>query len=195
MNAEFTIDESKLITALQKGDIFAFNELYKKYSQKVYNFTIKHLEHEEDIEDLIQEVFITIWNRRKDINETQSFNGYLFTITLNSIRKFYRKKAKHRKLTEKWMILNDPHSDITLDTIEFKSINEVAQKIIDQLPPKRKEVFILSRQQGLRNEEIALKMKISKKTVENHLNLALKELRKQLVQEVIIVTLFFNFFY
>jgi len=189
------IDEAKLITALQKGDIFAFNQLYKKYSQKVYNFTHKHIEQEADIEDLIQEVFITIWNRREDINEQQSFNGYLFTITLNSIRKYYRKKIKNRQLAENWLITAGKVSDITLDTVEYRNISEIAQKIIDKLPPKRKEVFILSREKGLRNDEIADMMKISKKTVENHLNLALKELRSQLVREAFTLILFFNFFY
>lgn len=195
MNLDFSIDESKLISALHKGDIFAFNELYKRYSPKVYNFTLKHLEHEEDVKDLVQEVFITIWNRREDIDEKQSFNGYLFTITLNSIRKFYRKKVRNRKLAEHWLSSESHNSNITLDTINYRSINEIAQKIIDKLPPKRKEVFILSREKGLRNEEIAEKMNISKKTVENHLNLALRELRKQLVQESLMIILFFNFFY
>ncbi len=195
MVSNFHIEESRLITALHKGDILAFNEIYKRYSQKVYNFTLKHIDRNEDVEDLIQEVFITIWKKREDIDEKQSFNGYLFTITLNIIRKYYRKKTKNRKIAEKWLLLNSDHSDITMDTIDYRSINEIAKKVIEQLPPKRKEVFILSREIGLRNDEIAEKMNISKKTVENHLNLALKELRKHLVGETFIVTLFFNFFY
>jgi RNA polymerase sigma-70 factor (ECF subfamily) len=189
------IDETKLITALQKGDIFAFNQLYNLYSQKVYNFTLKHIHDEADIEDLIQEVFITIWNRREDLNEDGSFNGYLFTITLNSIRKYYRKKIRNRQLAKNWSSSQAQISDITSDTINYDDINEIAEQIINKLPPKRKEVFILSRGKGLRNDEIAKIMHISKKTVENHLNLALKELRSHLVREAFILTLYFNFFY
>jgi len=195
MNSDFHIEESKLITSLHENDILAFNEIYQRYSQKVYNFTLKHIERKEDIEDLIQEVFITIWNRREDLNEDRSFNGYVFTITLNSIRKYYRKKIRNRLLAENWVTSHAQISDITSDTINYDDINEIAEQIINKLPPKRKEVFILSREKGLRNEEIAKIMHISKKTVENHLNLALKELRSHLVREAFILTLYFNFFY
>ena len=191
----YEIDETRLIIALKKSDIFAFNEIYRRYSQKVYNFTVKHISNTADIEDTVQEVFITIWNHRAYLDENQSFNGYIFTITLNLIRKFYRSEIKNRKLAENLLFSERSYSDITNNTINFKSINELVQQLINQLPPKRKEVYILSRINGLRNDEIAQKMNISKKTVENHLNLALKELRKNLPQETFITLAFLTFFY
>ena len=95
-----SIEDEKLINSLNQGDIFAFNELFHKYSQKIYNFSIKHIHHEEDVKDIVQDVFITIWNKRKDIDAKQSFNGYLFTITLNAIRKHFRNRATNKKVLE-----------------------------------------------------------------------------------------------
>ena len=97
------IEDPKLINALNQDDIFAFNELFHKYSQKIYNFTIKHVHHEEDVKDIVQEVFITIWNKRKDIDAKQSFNGYLFAITLNAIRKHFRNIATNKKVLDGWL--------------------------------------------------------------------------------------------
>lgn len=188
-------EDIKLILALQQGDIFAFNALFRKYSQKIFNFALKHLEQEEDVEDLVQDVFITIWNRRQEIDEKQSFNGYLFAITLNAIRKHFRKKVKNRRLVEKWLEDTKAYSDITDFTVEYKNLKERADIIINELPPKRKTVFLLSREQGLRTDEIAEKMEITKKTVENHLNLALRYLREKLMNETFLLILFFVLFY
>ena len=190
-----SIEEQKLINALHQDDIFAFNELFHKYSQKIYNFTIKHIHQEEDIKDIVQDVFITIWNRRKDIDAKQSFNGYLFTITFNAIRKYFRNRATDKKVVEGWLKNQKIFSDVTKQTVEFRSLNERANKIIDELPPKRKTVFLLSREQGLKSHEIAQEMNISKKTVENHLNLALRHLREKLIEETLLIILFFNLFY
>jgi RNA polymerase sigma-70 factor (ECF subfamily) len=194
-NGAVSTDEVKLIKALQEGDVFAFNELFHRYSQKIYNFALKHLEREEDVQDLVQDVFITIWNRRKDIDEKQSFNGYLFAITLNAIRKYFRKRVRNRALVDKWLRETHNFSDITKLTVEYRSLKERADKIIAQLPPRRKTVFLLSREEGLRADEIARRMNITQKTVENHLNLALRYLREKLTEEAFLLIFLFVLFY
>jgi RNA polymerase sigma-70 factor (ECF subfamily) len=153
------------------------------------------MEQEEDTKDLVQEVFITIWKRREDIDEKQSFNGYLFAITLNAIRKYFRKRVKDRKLVENWLNNTKSFSDDTNLMTEYRSLKERSEKIIEQLPPKRKKVFLLSREKGLRVEEIARKMNISKKTAENHLSLALRDIRNKLFKETFMMVLFFALFY
>ncbi|MEN8230011.1 MAG: RNA polymerase sigma-70 factor [Bacteroidota bacterium] len=188
--------DKQLVKSLRKGDVFAYNELFHKYSQKVYNFSIKHLENEEDVKDLIQEIFMKIWDKRKEINENKSFNGFLFTITLNSIRDYFRKKVINRKLINKWLEETESYSDSTMQSIEFKSFEKVVGTMVEQLPQKRQMVFRLSRIEGLSNDEIAKKMNIQKKTVENHLNLALRYLREKLQEEhSFLVILFFVLFY
>lgn len=188
-------EDGLLVKALQRGDIFAFNELFHKYSQKIYNFSIKHIKREEDVKDLIQEIFITIWNKRKDIDEKKSFNGYLFAITLNAIRKYFRKKSTNNKLVHKWLEEIEPYSNITAQTIEYNELAKMADELIEKLPPRRRMIFLLSRKDGLTNEEIAGILEIKKKTVENHLNLALSYLRKKLIGQSFLIILFFVIFY
>ena len=187
--------DAKLVKSLKKGDVFAFNELYHKYSQKIYNFSIKHLENEEDVKDLVQEIFTKLWEKRKEIDEKKSLNGYLFTITLNSIRSYFRKKVKDRRLIDKWLEETKSYSDSTRSSIEYRSLEKVVKTIVEQLPPKRRMVFKLSRFEGYSTDEIAKRMNIKKKTVENHLNLALKYVRNKLQGQSFLVILFFALFY
>lgn len=186
----------QLVKSLRKGDIFAFNELFNKYSQKVYNFSMQHLKNEDDVKDLVQEIFAKIWDIRHRIDEKKSFNAFLFTISLNTIRDYFRKQVKNRKLIEKWLEEAKSYSESTLEAVELASLEKVVGSAVEQLPPKRQMVFRLSRLEGLSNDEIADIMKIEKKTVENHLNLALRYLRNMLQEEQsFLVILFFMLFY
>lgn len=187
-------EDYKLIKRLQKDDILAFNELYRKYSPKVFNFTIKHFGHEDDIRDLMQELFVTIWNKRKDINEHLSFNSYIFTITLNLIRKHFRNKVKDRNIINKWTEDTEQYSTDTSYLAEYNNLELISNKIIAELPPKRRKVFELSRQKGLSNKEIAIKLNLKKKTVENHLNLALKYFREKYSSRTFLFSLLLIFF-
>ena len=185
-----------LVKSLRKGDIFAFNELFYKYSQKVYNFSKQHLKNEEDVKDLVQEIFCKIWDIREKIDEKKSFNAFLFTISLNTIRDYFRKQVKNRKLIDKWLEEAEPYSESTLESIELASLEKVVGTAVEQLPPKRQMVFKLSRLEGLSNDEIAKRLKIEKKTVENHLNLALRHLRVLLQEDhSFLVILFFVLFF
>ena len=188
--------DAQLVKQLRKGDIFAFNALFNKYGQKVYNFSMKHLKNEEDVKDLVQEIFSKIWDIRHKIDEKKAFDSFLFTITLNTIRDYFRKQVKNRKLINKWLEDAMTYSESTSEMVELASLEKVVDSFVEQLPPKRQMVFRLSRIQGLNNDEIAERLKITKKTVENHLNLALKHLRDVLHEEQsFLVVLFFVLFY
>jgi RNA polymerase sigma-70 factor (family 1) len=188
--------DPQLVKSLKKGDIFAFNELFYKYSQKVYNFSMQHLKNEEDVKDLVQEIFTKIWDIREKIDEKKSFNAFLFTISLNTIRDYFRKQVKNRKLITKWLEKAEFYSESTLESIELASLEKAVETVVEQLPPKRQMVFRLSRNEGLSNDEIAERLNIEKKTVENHLNLALRHLRDVLQEEQsFLVILFFVLFY
>ena len=188
--------DPQLVKSLRKGDIFAFNELFNKYSQKVYNFSMQHLKNEEDVKDLVQEIFSKIWDIREKIDEKKSFNAFLFTIALNTIRDYFRKQVKNRRVIDKWLEEAESYSESTLESIELASLEKVVGTAVEQLPPKRQMVFKLSRLEGLSNDEIAERMKIEKKTVENHLNLALRHLRVLLQEDhSFLVILFFVLFF
>ena len=156
---------------------------------------MQHLKNEEDVKDLVQEIFEKIWNIRSKIDEKKSFDSFLFTISLNTIRDYFRKQVKNRKFINMWLEDSGPYSESTSQSVELASLEKVIDSVVEQLPPKRQMVFKLSRIEGLNNDEIAERMKITKKTVENHLNLALKHLRVVLQEEQsFLATLFLALF-
>jgi RNA polymerase sigma-70 factor (ECF subfamily) len=173
-------EDKKLIEHLKKGDLHAFDALYRKYSNKLLFFTLGYLNINEDAEDLVQEVFLTIWRKHKKLNENHSFKSYLFTITYNSIKKYYRKKGIEKKHLNQFLENADEAINPILSEIEYKELTLKVNEIVQTFPERRKEIFKLSREAHLSNQEIADKLNITKKTVENHLTTSLKTLREQL---------------
>ena len=128
------------------------------------------------------------------LDETKSFNSYLFTISKNTILNYFRKKANEQSYIE-YIVKNTSLTyNKSSDELEYEELLVEANKIIDQLPPRQKEVYRLSREKGLKNEEIAQKLNISKKTVENQVTLAMKFLRGKLDSKELHVLLFISLF-
>jgi RNA polymerase sigma-70 factor (ECF subfamily) len=184
----------KLVKSLKKGDLFAFDQLFSKYSKKLYYFAKGYLGSKEDAEGLVQEVFLLVWNKRKELKEHLSFNAFLYTVTYNAIRKYFRKKAREKKYLDKFLEDYDGKHNKTVADIEYNNLQELANKAIEKLPEKRKLIFKLSRHEGLSNMEIAKRLDISKKTVENQIHSALKFLREQFGKETLFTLLFYYLF-
>lgn len=184
--------EFQLVKSLKKGNILAFNNLFHYYSNRLYLFSLKYLKSEAEAEELVQEVFTRIWEKRADLNPELSFNSYLFTIAFNSIKKHFRRKARLAGYFE-----SEAQNDFNLDTvnkINYESLKKLLDRLILLLPSRRKEIFIKSRYDGLSVKEIATDMKISKKTVENQLTAALKFIRNHMSEEHLAGIIFFWLF-
>ena len=184
----------ELLKSLKKGDPFAFDQLFSKYNKKLYYFAKGYLRSKEDAEGLVQEVFLLVWNKRKELKEHLSFNAFLYTVTYNAIRKYFRKKARENKYLDKFLEDYDGKHNKTVADIEYNNLQELANKAIEKLPEKRKLIFQLSRHEGLTNMEIAKRLDISKKTVENQIHSALKFLREQFGKETLLTFLFYCLF-
>lgn len=194
MSEETRNTDRLLVESLKKGDLFAFDQLFTKYSQKLYYFAKSYLDSKEDAEGLVQDVFLKIWEKRRELKEHLSFNAYLYTVTFNAIRKYFRKKTREKKYLDNYLENFDgTHNETAMD-IEYNNLRELADKAIEKLPEKRKMVFLLSRHEGLNNEEIANRLQISKNTVENQMTQALKFLREKLGKETILSILFYYLF-
>ena len=184
--------EFQLVKSLKSGSVLAFNTLFHHYSNRLYQFSLKYLKSEEEAEELVQEVFTRIWEKRSDLKAELSFNSYLFTIAFNVIRKYFRRKIHLADY------LNDKvKDDLSLDTVNkvnFNSLKKHLDNLVSLLPPRRKEIFTKSRYEGYTIKEIANAMKISKKTVENQLTEALKFIRTHLSREHLAGILFFFLF-
>ena len=185
-------NESLLVQNLSKGNLLAFNTLYNEYSNRLYRFALGYLKSEAEAEELVQEVFTKIWEKRADLKKELSFKSFLFTIAFNIIRKHFRTKA-HLFEYFKTGFFSEPDMQ-TSQKITYDSLYQYITELVNQLPERRKEIFIKSRYEGLSIKEIAEKLKISHKTVENQLTDALKFIRTNLNRENIPVILFFFLF-
>lgn len=189
MPDRITKDESLLVQSLAKGNLLAFNTLYKSYSSRLYRFALGYLKSEDEAEELVQEVFTIIWEKRKDLKEELSFKSFLFTISFNIIRKHFRAKSY---LSEYLTTGSIEDTDVgTSQKIVYDSLYQYINELVNQLPLRRKEVFIKSRFEGLSIKEIAEDLNISHKTVENQLSDALKFIRLNLKKENLPAALFF----
>jgi RNA polymerase sigma-70 factor (ECF subfamily) len=192
MQDSTTNNEATLVKQLAKGNILAFNTLYKAYSGRLYRFSMGYLKSEEEAEELVQEVFTLIWEKRKELKEELSFKSFLFTIAFNLIRKHFRTKAYLMQYLASQPV---EESDMaTSGDITYNSLYQYAAELVRQLPSRCREVFIKSRFEGLTIKDIAREMKISHKTVENQLTKALHFLRTKLNKEDLPVVLFFMLF-
>jgi RNA polymerase sigma-70 factor (family 1) len=192
MQEKVAHNESLLVENLSKGNLLAFNALYFKYSVHLYRFALGYLKSEAEAEELVQEVFTIIWEKHADLKKELSFKSFLFTIAFNIIKKHFRTRTY---LSEyfKTSINNDLDLETT-QKITYDSLYRYITDLVDQLPKRRKEIFIKSRFDGLNIKEISEILDISHKTVENQLTDALKFLRSKLNREIIPVILFFILF-
>jgi RNA polymerase sigma-70 factor (ECF subfamily) len=173
-------DEQKTILALKKGKSWAFKSIFNEYHLKLYHFTKKMGLSHEDAEGVVQDVFITIWEKRTYIKEELHFKSYLYTITKRLTIKRIRRLVLENQFQVDTKISTKNITHQTEDYIIFSDLMEHASDSIDKLPAERKQIFMLSKQQELSNQEISEKLNISKRTVENQLYRANKTLRKDI---------------
>lgn len=186
-------NESDLVTSLTKGDILAFNDLFRTYSGRLYRFAYSYLKSGDEAEELVQEVFTKIWEKRRQLKGDLCFKSYLFTIAFNIIKKHFRAKATAMKYF-KSSLSDDINDNTSEEEINYKSLSQYIDNVINTLPERRKEIFIRSRFKGQSIEEISRDLNISHKTVENQITKTLKTLRDQLVKEGLTGLLFFCLF-
>jgi RNA polymerase sigma-70 factor (family 1) len=187
------ISDDELVEKLRKGDIEAFDAVFEKYSNRLFGFALKYLKSKEETEGLVQDVFLKIWENRKNLKEDSSLKSYLFTISYHNICKFFRKKQLQGKLKEEIGLAPDISVD-TEEQIDYQSTLEQIEQLIEQLPPKQKAIFEKSRKEGKSTREIAKEMHLAPGTVDNHISAAIKFLRKHISGSNLALSLFIAFF-
>jgi RNA polymerase sigma-70 factor (family 1) len=185
-------NESTLVQNLSKGNLLAFNALYKEYSNRIYRFAYGYLKSEDEAEELVQEVFMIIWEKRAELRVELSFKSFLFTIAFNIIRKHFRTRTCFSEYLK--AEINSNFDIQTSQKIMHDSLYQYITRLVDKLPQRRREIFIKSRFGGKSIKEIADEMKISHKTVENQLTNALKFIRLNLNREEISAIMLFVLF-
>jgi RNA polymerase sigma-70 factor, ECF subfamily len=184
-----------LVKLLKNGDMKAFDIIYKKYSRRLYGFVFRYIKQDADTEEVVQEVFIKIWQSRENINIYSSFESFLFTIAHNATVNLLKKRATEQKYVEHVKSLQRIEETYELtDEIQYKELNQKFQGLLNELTPRQKEIFQLSREEGLSNEEISKKLGISVQTVKNHLVTTLSFFKTKLDNDLLISGLFVSLF-
>lgn len=181
--------DKNILVNLKNGDEKAFETLFWEYNTHVYHFIYSLLYEKSLAEDLTQTVFLKIWEKRDTIDPELGFDSYLFTIARNLVYK----ETQSRLLSEKFMQtvqarLSDADS-LMEEKIDAESLREYINGLVEELPPARREIFRLSRNEHLSYREIAERLSISEKTVETQLNRALRFLREKLSSNNILAAL------
>lgn len=173
------MEDNELILLLKQSDKEAFTALYKKYWRQVYNFSRLYLTGKDAAEEVVQEVFIKIWESRDFMRQEDNFKGLLFIITRNLIFNQHRKSLNEDFYKMTVISAMENSYDIE-EEIEAKNLSDYIDLLINELPPRRREIFNLSRKENKSYKEIAELLHISEKTVENQISEALKYLRKNI---------------
>ncbi|NMH86900.1 RNA polymerase sigma factor [Flavivirga algicola] len=176
-------DNKTLIHSLKKGEEKAFIYLVDKFSQRLFAYALT-LTNDKDIsQDILQNVFLKTWEKRNKINISTSLQNYLFRSIYNEFVNQYNKKRATMRLEHSYFKALDNAIEIK-DENSFAKIIEHITEEIQRLPPKCREVFILSRKEGLTNIEISNYLNLSIKSVEAHITKAFSTLRKNLGERV-----------
>lgn len=172
-----------ILLRLSNDDEKAFEFIYWKYNAHVYNFANSLLYSPKIAQDITQNVFLKIWEKRHEINPEQNFNAYLFTIARNMVYKETEQKLLSEQSLRQLQEEEDVLDMSTIQTLDYHFTEELCRSLVEELPPARREIFKLSRFERLSNKEIALRLSISERTVETQLYRATCFLKRKLLSD------------
>ncbi len=186
-------DEKQLLLLLKEGDYEAFNSIYQRYSLRILGRIVRLVKSEQIAEEVLQELFLKIWEKREHINPELSFRSFLFSVAQNIVYDHFRKVAldeRHRSEFVQGYTEDYAHIE---EELVFKQTEEQLMKAIAKLPPQCQKVFVLFKLEGKSYKEICSQMNISRSTVNNHITKANNLLKQELPfyqHHIVLVSLF-----
>lgn len=191
--AKYTDEE--LLSLLKQHKKEAYNEIYNRYWKKMLLVAWNHSRNDYAAQDIVQEVFITLWERHQHY-EISNLAAFLSTAVKFQVFKYYQREQRRKILAKENYVFED--LDLVENQLDARFLKDIIDGIVEEMPEKCRIVFHYSRNLGLKNDEIAQKANITKKTVENTLNRALRIIRGELknhdIPFIIILKICYNFF-
>jgi RNA polymerase sigma-70 factor (family 1) len=166
------------------NNMIAFNELYCRYWEMLYDIACKKLKDKEDAKDIVHDIFLQLWNNRISLNIYSSFSGFLFITLKNKIIDKQRLTANRLNKINEIANGSTIYQDTVYDQVYYNELNSFLNQQVDQLPEKMKEIYRMSREENLTIEEISGRLSISTQTVKNKLSTAIKRLRQKISQHL-----------
>jgi RNA polymerase sigma-70 factor (ECF subfamily) len=177
--------EETIIHDFSQGSQTAFRHIFDQYYPKVLSFALGLLKNHDDAEDVAQTVFIKMWSKREMFLQVENFDSYLYSLTRNTTLNFIAGRKMNDSLQMADIVgSSSPHDDLIAHDLQL-----LTDLIVSEMPSQRQTIYRMSREQGLTNDEIASRLGIQKKTVENHLNLALGTLRKSILYNFLLYSI------
>lgn len=184
------ISDHELAYLVKEDSKEGFRLLYERYASGIQSFAYNYLREKHDAEELVQDVFLKIWEKRATLNHTANVRAFIFKIAINAIYDFIKRKNIQQAFQD-FVASTQNTSDETWEQVVHNDMISQINEITAQMPEQRLKIFKLSKEQGLTNEEIAEKMGLSKRTIENQLYRAICYLKKNLKLDSTISSLFF----
>ncbi len=184
-------DDKLLLGQMKAGSRLAFEAIYSKYWSKLYIYAYNILRERQSCEDIVQEIMADLWIRREAV-QIESLNSFFLTATRYQVLKVIRSGKVRSDFFTQINRLSEGYNEEQI--IHGKDISSIVDEHISQLPEKCREIFTLSRKQQLSNREIAEKLGIAQKTVENQITIAIRRLRSSLGDVLFLLfVMFFRF--
>lgn len=175
-------DDASLIALVRLEDQQAFTELYARYSGILLRFTLKTLKDADDAEDLVHDVFATLWERRTTLEIHTSVSSFLYRAVFNKTLNHIKRVRFFENYIERLQLEPEPSESITDNIIYEKELTEKFEYQLNELPPKMREAFEYSRLHGMSHRAIGEKMNVSTNTVKSHVQSALKIIKKGIIR-------------
>ncbi len=172
------IQDDELLFRIGNGDHIAYDEIYRRYWSTMFQSAYNLLREREVCMDIVQDVFIWLWEHRSNIN-VRSLKPYLLVAVKFKVANYIKKGKVRSSFFDELQRIGEP-VELLEESIEVKQLLEIINYFIGQLPEKCREIFLMSRHEHLSNKEIAERLGISIKTVENQMTIALKKMKTSL---------------
>lgn len=173
--------ELEYLIKLGQGDCKSFDALFILYHPRVKNFLLGFIKDEEEACDMAQDLFFKVWINRESISKVSSLKAYLYRMARNMVYDYFEHSLVKDSYEQKQQSSQASScTDLIEENLYARELEILIDMAIEQMPEQRRRIFKLSRKEGLSNDEIALKLAINKRTVENHITQALADLRKMI---------------
>lgn len=183
--------DTALFRRLSAGDEEAFRYIFDRYKTKLYYFILHLLENEAAAEEVVQEVFMRTWTSRHKLAEVVNLDSYLFIMARNRGLDHIRKRAAEKAMQNEWAVKATAVENSSEEALDLKESRQLIEAAVQTLSPQQARIFRMSKEQGLKRHEIATTLGISENTVKNHLQEAIKAIKKYLQEHGDMALLFF----
>jgi len=184
-------NDNELLLSISRGNKKAFRELFDRFHNEIFSVAMKFTGEKHASEDAVQEIFFKLWINREKLPAILNLNGYIHKVVRNYLFNYLRKIANEQALIKKIapVKLIPSNNEIT-DALYYKELDSLVKTAVDQLPPQQKKVYNYSRMDGMKHEEIAAAMGISRSTVKGHIGEALKHIKAAILsnQEIDVIS-------